>query len=82
MSTSALDQPTRDRARKSDLAILFAIAAAFALLHLLTNNRYGFHRDGSSDMPGLFFRQRDMMVLRRLVFLGGRLGRQAAGTAT
>ena len=30
---------------KSDLAILFAIAAAFALLHLLTNNRYGFHRD-------------------------------------
>ena len=27
------------------LAILFAIAAAFALLHLLTNGRYGFHRD-------------------------------------
>ena len=45
MSSSALDQPTRDRARKSDIAILFAIAAAFALLHLLTNNRYGFHRD-------------------------------------
>jgi hypothetical protein len=28
-----------------DFAILVAIAAAIALLHLLTNNRYGFHRD-------------------------------------
>ena len=31
--------------RRIDTAILFAIAAAVALLHLLTNNRYGFHRD-------------------------------------
>ena len=45
MSSIAIDQPTRDRARKSDLAVLLAIAAAFALLHLFTNNRYGFHRD-------------------------------------
>jgi hypothetical protein len=28
-----------------DLAIVVAIAAAVALLHLLTNSRYGFHRD-------------------------------------
>jgi hypothetical protein len=45
LSTHALDNPTSAGARKFDLAILFAIAAAFALLHLLTNNRYGFHRD-------------------------------------
>jgi len=32
-------------ARRTDNAILLAIAAAIALLHLLTNNRYGFHRD-------------------------------------
>src|SRR6202167_6840997 len=32
-------------ARRSDTAILIGIAAAIALLHLLTNNRYGFHRD-------------------------------------
>jgi hypothetical protein len=31
--------------RASDLFPVFAIAAAVALLHLLTNNRYGFHRD-------------------------------------
>lgn len=28
-----------------DTAILLAIAAALALLHIFTNNRYGFHRD-------------------------------------
>ncbi len=32
-------------ARRSDFAILCAIAAAFALLHIATNNRYGLHRD-------------------------------------
>jgi hypothetical protein len=31
--------------RAADLAIVFAIAAAIALIHLFTNNRYGFHRD-------------------------------------
>jgi Dolichyl-phosphate-mannose-protein mannosyltransferase len=31
--------------RNADRAILLAIAASVALLHLLTNNRYGFHRD-------------------------------------
>ena len=29
----------------ADAAILLGIAAAVALLHMLTNNRYGFHRD-------------------------------------
>lgn len=45
MSTDAPDKLSATAAGKSDLAILFAIAAAVALLHLLTNNRYGFHRD-------------------------------------
>jgi hypothetical protein len=31
--------------QRADTAILIAIAAAIALLHILTNNRYGFHRD-------------------------------------
>ncbi len=31
--------------RRVDTAILFAIAGAMALLHVLTNGRYGFHRD-------------------------------------
>lgn len=30
---------------RGDLAVLAAIAAAFALFHILTNGRYGFHRD-------------------------------------
>src|SRR6185437_9466810 len=33
------------RNRRRDNAVLFAIAAAVALLHILTNGRYGFHRD-------------------------------------
>ena len=45
LSAIALEQPSLTAARKPDLAILFAIAAAIALLHLLTNGRYGFHRD-------------------------------------
>ena len=32
-------------AEPSDLILLFCIAAAFALFHILTNGRYGFHRD-------------------------------------
>jgi hypothetical protein len=37
---------TPDRSRQwGDNAALLAIAAAFALVHLLTNHRYGFHRD-------------------------------------
>lgn len=43
--TQGLDKTTPPGARKSDLTILFAIAGAIALLHLFTNNRYGFHRD-------------------------------------
>ncbi len=38
-------EPKRNRICSADAAILFAIAAAVALLHLFTNNRYGFHRD-------------------------------------
>ena len=37
-------QPAVDR-QQSNTLILFGIAAAVALLHILTNNRYGFHRD-------------------------------------
>jgi hypothetical protein len=36
---------TPQRQSSLDTAALFAIAAAIALLHLLTNSRYGFHRD-------------------------------------
>jgi len=42
-SSNTQDNPSAGR--RIDLAILVAIAAAVALLHLLTNNRYGFHRD-------------------------------------
>ena len=31
--------------RRADLVVLGCIAAAFALFHILTNGRYGFHRD-------------------------------------
>jgi hypothetical protein len=31
--------------RRADNAVLFAIAGAMVLVHLLTDNRYGFHRD-------------------------------------
>jgi hypothetical protein len=31
--------------RRADLLVLSSIAAAFALFHILTNGRYGFHRD-------------------------------------
>lgn len=30
---------------RGDLLLLFCVAAAFALAHILTNGRYGFHRD-------------------------------------
>jgi 4-amino-4-deoxy-L-arabinose transferase-like glycosyltransferase len=45
-----LPSATQERAeevsiRRSDIAVLAAIAAAFALAHILTNGRYGFHRD-------------------------------------
>ncbi len=33
------------RATRGDTTTLFAIAAAFALAHILTNGGYGFHRD-------------------------------------
>ena len=38
-------QTAQRSGHRNDNLILLAIAAAVALLHLLTNNRYGFHRD-------------------------------------
>jgi hypothetical protein len=45
LPANTLDKPSAAVARNSDLAILFSIVAAVALLHVFTNNRYGFHRD-------------------------------------
>jgi hypothetical protein len=45
LSSNPTDQPSPAGNRTADLAILLAISAAVALLHLLTDNRYGFHRD-------------------------------------
>lgn len=47
MASTELDHPLerRSKAVHSDLAALLAIAAMVALVHLLTNGRYGFHRD-------------------------------------
>jgi hypothetical protein len=42
-SSDAQDNPRAGQ--RTDLVILVAIATAVALLHLLTNARYGFHRD-------------------------------------
>jgi 4-amino-4-deoxy-L-arabinose transferase-like glycosyltransferase len=41
----ATDAQPRTASRWTGTAALFAIAAAVALLHLLTNSRYGLHRD-------------------------------------
>jgi hypothetical protein len=38
-------EPAARISQRTETAILLGIAAAVALLHLLTNNRYGFHRD-------------------------------------
>ncbi|MGA7339636.1 MAG: glycosyltransferase family 39 protein [Terracidiphilus sp.] len=40
-----IDESSGHESRRGDNAALLGIAAAIALLHLLTNNRYGFHRD-------------------------------------
>ncbi len=45
LSSAEISKPERGRFISADTAILLAIAAAIALLHILTNNRYGFHRD-------------------------------------
>ena len=45
MSSVGIEQQPESGKRWTDAAILLGIAAAVALLHLLTNNRYGFHRD-------------------------------------
>jgi len=43
-SIVAVEQQTASR-RGTDTAILLVVACAVALLHILTNGRYGFHRD-------------------------------------
>ena len=40
-----IEAPADRIVRRTDSAVLLAIAAAIVLIHLLTNNRYGFHRD-------------------------------------
>jgi hypothetical protein len=45
LSSIAANEHGDARKRRADAAILFAIAAVIALIHLVTNNRYGFHRD-------------------------------------
>src|SRR5215467_13707663 len=42
---SANNSMAADRAKVGDLLVVLAVAAAILLLHLLTNMRYGFHRD-------------------------------------
>lgn len=43
--TAAVNTPQTDGATRGDAWALLAIALAVALVHLLTNSRYGFHRD-------------------------------------
>lgn len=47
MASNTVDFPaaTRKTSPRADLYVLCAIAAADALLHILVNGRYGFHRD-------------------------------------
>jgi hypothetical protein len=45
LSSNGKAEQTSSRQRLADTAILVGIAAAVALVHLLTDNRYGFHRD-------------------------------------
>lgn len=39
------EEQTLRGARRGDLFVLFCVALAFAIFHILTNGRYGFHRD-------------------------------------
>ena len=45
MSSPGAALTPNEKSRLADLGILLGIAAAVILLHLLTNSRYGFHRD-------------------------------------
>lgn len=42
---AAMDLPATDAGTRTTTYLLLGIALAIALLHLLTNSRYGFHRD-------------------------------------
>lgn len=44
-NTGALSPAPADAQHQSGIAVLFLIAGAVTLVHLLTNGRYGFHRD-------------------------------------
>ena len=43
----------RTASSSADLMILIVIAAAFAVLHIATNGRYGFHRDELQAIPAV-----------------------------
>src|SRR5215470_9143883 len=47
MSDTAASPPSKPAAEapRTEHLPLFAIAAAMAVIHIATNNRYGFHRD-------------------------------------
>jgi hypothetical protein len=45
-------QVSTPTALKTETALLLAIAASVTLLHLLTNSRYGFHRDELQFLSG------------------------------
>ena len=45
MSSSVVAEQQTANSRAADTALLLAISAAFALFHVVTNGRYGFHRD-------------------------------------
>jgi hypothetical protein len=45
LSSNVIEAQTPSGENRADLVFLLAIAGAVALLHLLTNGRYGFHRD-------------------------------------
>jgi hypothetical protein len=45
LSSNDNDQPLPASNGRYDVGVLLAIAAAVAVFHLLTDNRYGFHRD-------------------------------------
>src|SRR5579884_387572 len=44
-ANDSMVQTTNSRSGRSGLVLVFAIAAAILFLHLLTNMRYGLHRD-------------------------------------
>ncbi len=58
----ALDQP--GSGRQADTMGLIAIALAVALVHFLTNNRYGFHRDELQTLSDALHLDWDSLPIR------------------